>query len=177
MREVLTWWGLGYVWSFLTLNSEFLKLISFVYLCTFGHAASCCCVGFSVVVVSRGHVPVVVCRFRIELAALVAGHGAFGSCGPWAQYLWLPGPRAQAQQLWCMGLAALWHGGSSRIRDRTRVSCIGRRITPESGKPWTWILNHSVINILCTCVVKITSVLGINPVQLEGQNDGNRLGL
>ena len=44
------------------------------------------------------------------------------------QWLQLPGSRAQAQQLWLMGLIALWHVGSSQIRDRTRVSCIGRGI-------------------------------------------------
>ena len=31
-------------------------------------------------------------------------------------------------QLWCAGLVALWHVESSRIRDRTRVPCIGRQI-------------------------------------------------
>ena len=35
------------------------------------------------------------------------------------------------QQLWLVGLIALWHVGSSQIRDQTRVPCIGR-----------WILNH-----------------------------------
>ena len=52
----------------------------------------------------------------------------FSSCGAWAQQLWLAGSRAQAQQLWHMGLAAPRHVGSSRTRDRTRVSRIGRRI-------------------------------------------------
>ena len=35
---------------------------------------------------------------------------------------------AQAQQLWCMGFAALRHVGSSWTGDRTHVSCVGRRI-------------------------------------------------
>ena len=42
------------------------------------------------------------------------------------QWLWLLGSRAQAQQLWHTGLVALGHVGSSRTRDRTCVSCIGR---------------------------------------------------
>ena len=46
---------------------------------------------------------------------------------PWAQYLRLPDSRAQAQQLWCTGLVTPRHAGSSPTRDRTRVSCIGRR--------------------------------------------------
>ena len=38
------------------------------------------------------------------------------------------GSRAQAQQLWCTGLAAPRPVGSSWTRDRTHVPCIGRRI-------------------------------------------------
>ena len=40
----------------------------------------------------------------------------FSSCGTWAQ------------QLWLAGLVAPRHVGSSQIRARTRVPCIGRRI-------------------------------------------------
>ena len=58
--------------------------------------------------------------------ACASGCSGFGNCGTWAQYLRLPGSRAQAQQLWSTGLAALWHVGSSPIRDGTGVSCIGR---------------------------------------------------
>ena len=32
------------------------------------------------------------------------------------QQLWLAGSKAQAQQLWCTGLVALWHVGSSQTR-------------------------------------------------------------
>ena len=46
----------------------------------------------------------------------------------WAQYLWLAGSRAQAQNLWHMGLVASWHIGSSRIRDQTHGFYIGRWI-------------------------------------------------
>ena len=52
----------------------------------------------------------------------------FGSCGLWAHELRFPGSRAQAQQLWCMGLVALWQVGSPRIGNQTRVSCTGRQI-------------------------------------------------
>ena len=48
--------------------------------------------------------------------------------GTRAQQLWLAGSRAQAQLLWCTGLVAPWHVGSSQTRDRTRVPCTGRRI-------------------------------------------------
>ena len=36
-----------------------------------------------------------------------------------------PGSREQAQQWWVTGLVTGLHGGSSQIRDRTRVSCTG----------------------------------------------------
>ena len=52
-----------------------------------------------------------------------AGPGAGG-----LQQLWLTGSRVRAQQLWCTGLAAPWHVGSSRTRDQTHVPCICRRI-------------------------------------------------
>ena len=38
------------------------------------------------------------------------------------------GSRVWTQQLWCRGLVALQHVGSSRTRDRTLVTCIGRQI-------------------------------------------------
>ena len=44
------------------------------------------------------------------------------------QQLWLAGSRAPAQQLWCTGLVALRHVGSSGARARTRVPCIGKQI-------------------------------------------------
>ena len=70
---------------------------------------------------------------------------AFSSCGEggysslqcagfslqWLLLLQSMGSRVQAQELWCTGLVAPRHVGSSRTRARTRVPCIGR-----------WILNH-----------------------------------
>ena len=58
-------------------------------------------------------------------------HSGFSSCNTWAQELQFLGSRAQAQQLWCPGLIAPWHVGSSQIKDGIRVSCIG-----------TWLLYH-----------------------------------
>ena len=68
---------------------------------------------------------VVVRGLLIEVASLVA-EGRLQARG--LQQLWLTGSRAQAQQLWCMGLAAPRHVGSSPTRYQTRVPCIGRRI-------------------------------------------------
>ena len=52
----------------------------------------------------------------------------FSSCSTWALWLLLPGSRIQAQQLWCKGLVAPRHVGSSKIKARTRVPHIGRQI-------------------------------------------------
>ena len=56
------------------------------------------------------------------------GARGLSSCGNQAPQLWLVGSRVQAQQLWCTGLVAPRHVGSSRTRALTRVPCIGRRI-------------------------------------------------
>ena len=47
--------------------------------------------------------------------AWALGSMGFSSCGTQAQYLQLPGSRAQAQKL-CSGLVALQHAGSSKTR-------------------------------------------------------------
>ena len=78
-----------------------------------------CYSGFSLVSVHR---------LLIAVASLIAEYRLQGT---WAQYLRLPGSRAQAQSLWHMGLLAPRHVGSSWIRGQTHVSCIGR-----------WILYH-----------------------------------
>ena len=74
--------------------------------------------------------------------------GGFSCCGAqalgvWASVvvarglhqLWLAGSRVQAQQLWPMGLVALWHVGSSRTKARTCVPCIGRQILKTTAPP------------------------------------------
>ena len=50
------------------------------------------------------------------------------SCSTWVQQFQLLGSRAQAQQLWYMGLVVLSHVASSLAKDLTRVSCISRQI-------------------------------------------------
>ena len=68
---------------------------------------------------------VVVHGLLIAVASLVAEHRlqAHG-----LQQLWLGGSRAQAQQLWCMGLAVPRHVGSSWTRAQTCVPCTGSQI-------------------------------------------------
>ena len=80
-----------------------------------GGYSSLQCLGFSL-------------RWLLFLRSTGSRRTGFHSCGTWAQQLWFTGSRAQAQQLWHMGLVAPQHVGSSRSRDRTRVPCIGRQI-------------------------------------------------
>ena len=67
-------------------------------------------------------------------ASHVAEHRLQGS---WAQQLHHSGSGAQTQQLWCTGLVALQHVGSSRTRDQTHVPALqgGLLVTVPSGKP------------------------------------------
>ena len=84
----------------------------------------CCAQAFSNCV-KRGLLFIVMCGLLTAVASLVLEHWlqAHG-----LQQLWLVGSRVQAQQLWCTGLAAPRHVGSSRTRAQTCVPCIGRRI-------------------------------------------------
>ena len=85
-------------------------------LCCWARAFSSCS--------ERGLLFVVVRRLLIAVASLVAEQ-RLQACG--LQQLWLVGSRAQAQQLWCTGLVAPRHVGSSRTRAQARVPCIDRR--------------------------------------------------
>ena len=67
-------------------------------------------------------------RWPLLLQNTGSRHAGLSSCCMRAQQLRLVGSRAQAQQLWHMGLIAPRHVGSSWARARTCVSCIGRRI-------------------------------------------------
>ena len=69
------------------------------------------------------------------------------SCGTWAQQLRRTGSRAHPLQLWCVGLAALQHVGSSRTRDRTHVPCIGRRALNHCAAGE--VLLHIFLNSFC----------------------------
>ena len=108
---------------FLKINLFILFLLCWVFVAAHGLFSVCG---------EQGLLFVVVIRLLIVVASLVGSMGSrcvgFSSCGTWAQQLWLTGCRAQAQQLWCTGFVALQHVGSSQIRARTHVPCIGRRI-------------------------------------------------
>ena len=100
---------------------------------------------------SRGHSNCAVwpspCSGFSYFGARALGHMDFSSCGTWAQYLWLPGSRAQVQMLWHTGIAALQRMGSSWIRHQTCISCTGRQILfllSHQGGP-LWLLFRSAL--------------------------------
>ena len=87
-----------------------------------------CCVGFSLVVTREGYTSLQYSGFSLwRLLSLqsIGSRMCRLTCAGWEQ-LRLPGARSQYQQLWSTGLAALHHVVSTRIRDWTCVSCIGR---------------------------------------------------
>ena len=84
-----------------------------------------CRTGSSLAVAIRDSSLVAMCRPLIVVASLVWEHRLWGTR---ASVAMVPGSRAQSRQLWCIDLVAPGHVGSSRIRDQTRVSCVGRQI-------------------------------------------------
>ena len=89
-----------------------------------------CCTGFSLVMASRGYLPVAVCRLLISVASLVSEHSSRVHN---LQQLQQVGSvvelsRAQAHWLWHSSLAAPPQEEFSQTRDPTGVSCIGKRI-------------------------------------------------
>ena len=85
---------------------------------------------------------VVVPGLLTAVASLSAQHRFWGT---WASVAAVPGARAQAQWLWCMGSVAPWLVGSSQIRDQTHVSCTGRRILYHGATREAWIPHFGVV--------------------------------
>ena len=87
--------------------------------------------GFSLLVASGGYASLQCVGFSLRWLLLLQStdstHTGFSSCS------------TQPQQLWCTGLVAPWHGGSSRTRARTHVSMdislIAKNISLESHFP------------------------------------------
>ena len=85
-------------------------IFPFIFLAALG--LHCCMPAFSRCG-EPGLLSVVVSGLLMVVASLVAEHRLQGM---------------RAQQLWCMGLVAPWHAGSSSTRDQTCIPCIGRQI-------------------------------------------------
>ena len=83
--------------------------------------------------------------------SLVAASGGYSSLR-WLPLLRSTGSRAQAQQLWRMGLVAPWHVGSSQTRAQTCVPCTGRRIldrcATREAQTFSLLLKPSTIRTL-----------------------------
>ena len=122
-------WVIFFYLSQLIINF-ILKNILFLFI--FARAMSLFCTGFSLVEESRGSSLVAMlashCGGFSFCRARALGHSGWSSCGTGTQHLWLPGSGEQAQRLRPMGLVALQHVGSSRIRDWPHVSCTDRWI-------------------------------------------------
>ena len=100
----------------LTNCSSFINLFIYFWQCCVFIAAR----GLSLVAVRGGYSSWWCVGFSLQWLLLLQSTGSrhvgFSTCGVWAQ------------QLWCTGLVAPRHVGSSRTRARTHVLCIGRRI-------------------------------------------------
>ena len=118
--------GVGYLLSSFYFNNFIYLLLSVLGL----H----CCAGFQLVAVS-GATLVMVCGLLIAVVFLVTEHKLQHAQASVVMAHELSGSapvsRAQAQQLWLMGLVTPWHVRYSWTGDGTHVSCIGR-----------WILYH-----------------------------------
>ena len=110
----------------------FFPLINFIYLFIYGCIRSLLlCAGF----------------LQLRRAGSTLALPRTGFSLWWLLLLWSTGSRRvgfsscgmRAQQLWCTGLIAPRHVGSSWTRARTRVPCIGR-----------WILNHCTTGVAPT---------------------------
>ena len=85
----------------------------------------------------------------------------FSSCG------------TRAQQLWCMGLVALQHVGSSWTRARTCVPCIGRQIPRHQGSPSNAFLNSTSGALSCLSLIDLKHTCSFINLRLEVKNSSS----
>ena len=103
-----------------------------------------CCTAFSPVAGSRGFSSL---GFSLQQLLLLQStgsrHSGFSSCCVWAQWLRLPGSRAQARCSCRAGLVSPQRVGSSRAK----VSCIDRQIL------YHWAIREAQWHFSCTLAV------------------------
>ena len=125
LRLLLWVWKRKIVFRTLFVKEEVFFFLNYLFMYYWLHQIFVALCGLSLVRASGGCSLVVVRGLLIVVAALAAEH-RLEACG--LQQLRLPGPGAQAQQLWHMQFVVPQHVGSSRTRDQTGVSRPGRLI-------------------------------------------------
>ena len=137
-------------------------MVGFTFLCLFIYWLCFVFIAtqaFSLIVASKNYCSLVaglqLSLLWLPLRSTGSRHAGFSICG------------SRAQELWCMGLAAPRHVGSSRIRDWTHVSCIGRQIIyhwANQGSPRLYTLTTRRNNgVLSLCQTWQVSSLGHPP--------------
>ena len=91
-------------------------------------------------------------RWLLSLWSIGSRHTGFSSCG------------TQAQSLWCAGLVAPRHVGSSWTRARTRVPCIGRQILNycATREVLPFSFHYHILNLACRNAVIVMTLDQIN---------------
>ena len=104
----------------------------FIYLSYFGSAGSSLLRVSSLAVASRGSSLVTAHRPLIVVTSLDAERRLYGMQASMVAACGLNSCGSQVREhrlnIWLTGFVALWCVGSSRTRDRTHVSCIGRQV-------------------------------------------------
>ena len=120
----------------------------------------CCCVGFSLVVASRGCWLIAACRLLSALASLVAEHGLRDTAASMVVVCGLRGllcSGAQVQQLWHSSLVAtIWDLPRSGIEPVSPTLANGFFTTEPPGKPPCWFSMRAQF-LTFTQNVKLTS--------------------
>ena len=142
-----------------------MEFFLFIYLFYFWlHCVFVAVHGLSLVAASGGYSSLWYVGFSLWWLLLLLStgsrHAGFSSCGMCVQQLRLAGSRAEAQQLWHTDFVAPQHVGSSQIRARAHVPCIGRRIlnhcttreVPDSKDAMVETSLYIQLTQVCVCV-------------------------
>ena len=132
-KQRLSWTQKVNIWNQKTFFFLTKRSFYFLFLAVLG---LCCYVGSSVVAL---------CSFSMW---------CLSSCGAWALGTWASVVTTHrlsscGSQVWCMVLIALWHVGSSQLRDRTCIFCIGKQVHCH------WAPTEALIFLFnrCMCVL------------------------
>ena len=121
LLQICVFW---FIWR-INVDRLFYKLIFFIFYLVLVVLGVCYCTGFFLVEASEGCSLAVLCR-RLIVVTCLQGTGSW--------VLRLQQLHRAGSVVMAMSLVALWHVGSSQLRDQTCVSCIDK-----------WILYHCTI--------------------------------